>query len=297
MEIRRIIVGVDFSEQSEIAAVEALAIARHTGASITAVHVGVVMRDLGSIAPASAHQWERVLQERAKEDKKQLDGLVSRLDGHGVEISQLIVDDGPAEGVCKSAAQVDADLVVVGTHGRTALTRFFLGSVAERVVRTCERSVLVVREGGKAEGGYHSLLVPTDFSEHAEAALRQAVVLVAPGGSVELVHFWSPPIVPGGGFGESAMVSLPDEHRSGADEAGRKLVEKYRNSRCELTYESVEAGASYGVVDRTAARDYDAIIMGSHGRRGFRHFLLGSVAERVVRHAPCSVMVVHLPRK
>ncbi len=297
MEIRRIAVGVDFSEQSERAAQEALAIARHTGAEITLVHVGAVLRDLGPIAPASVRQWERLLQERAAEDKSRMDELVARLSGKGPEVSQLILDEGPAEGVVKAAEQIDADLVIVGTHGHTGFKRFFLGSVAERVVRLAHRNVLVVRDGdgAKAEGGFKNILVPTDFSPHAEAALRQALALVEPGGSIELVHFWSLPIVPGGGFGESAMVSLPDDHRSGADEAGQRLADKYRNDRCTLHYESVEAGAAHGIIDRANAVEpsYDAIIMGSHGRRGFRRFLLGSVAERAVRHAPCSVLVVH----
>lgn len=295
MEIRRIVVGVDFSEESEIAAREALAIARHTGADIVLVHVGAVLGEVGAVVPASVAEWERILRERAKEDKKQLDAMVDRMSGHGPEVSQLTLDEGPAEGICMAAKQVGAELVIVGTHGRTGAKRFFLGSVAERAVRLCERNIMVARPSTRTTAGYSSILVPTDFSPHAEAALRQALALAAPGATIDLVHFWTVPVVPGGGFGESALMSLPAEHRSAIDGVGAELVAKYKSEVCKLRFEAVEAGAAHGIIDRAnaAEHDYDAIIMGSHGRRGFRRFLLGSVAESTVRHAPVSVLVVH----
>lgn len=295
MEIRKILVGIDFSEQSEHAAREAAAIAKRTNATMTLVHIGSVVRDIGWVAPSSVKEWERVLRAQAEEADKKMVELCDRLSDGGVEVSRLVRDEAPAEGVCAAAEQVGADLVVVGSHGRTGLKRFFLGSVAERVARLCNGDVLVAR--GAATEAYRRLLVPTDFSPHAEMALRRAISVAEPGATIDLVHFWLLPVVVGGGFGEAALVSSHGEHRSAVDALGERLVEKYKSDKIELSFQSIERSPAEGIVHHASAEgaEYDAIVLGSHGRRGLRRFLLGSVAERVVRRAPCSVMVVHVP--
>ena len=86
-----------------------------------------------------------------------------------------------------------ADLIVMGTHGRKRVARFFLGSVAQWIASHVECDVLAAR--GKAkEGGYKRILVPTDFSECSIQALERAFELVAPGGAIDIVHYWKIPV-------------------------------------------------------------------------------------------------------
>jgi nucleotide-binding universal stress UspA family protein len=94
---------------------------------------------------------------------------------------------------------------------------------------------------------------------------------------------------------EAAVGPVREALTSEIDRAGKKLLDEHASDQHNLTFEAVQAGAAHGVIDRTKeeGRDYDLVVMGSHGRRGFRRFILGSVAETVVRHAPCSVLVVH----
>jgi len=295
MELKRIVVGVDFSEENAVAVREAMRLARDRDVEVVLTHVGSVERDSPWLPNAAARAWAEILAENAKQNRVRLDELRESVLDQGTSVKTLIVDDGPAEGVTAAAKEADADLVVVSTHGRTGLRKFLLGSVAQRVVRICERDVLIVRKDGDADtNGYRKILVPTDFSAHADAALRRALAVAAPGASIELVHFWQLPVVVGGGYGESALLTHAGDHRAAVDVEGEKLVEKYKNENVEVTFQALESGAAHGVVDYAARNGHDAIIIGSHGRRGFRRLLLGSVAEATVRHAPCSVMVVHL---
>ena len=290
METKRIVVGIDFSEESDTAAREALTIARHTGAEIVLVHVGAVLRGFEWARPASTRAWQQMLSEHAAENVRRLNELRERLSVDCPRVSQLVIKDLPAEGLCRAVRQMDADLVVVGTHGRTGVKRFLLGSVAERIVGLCERNVIVAR--GRTAPAYNRLLVPTDFSPHSEAALQKALALASVNATVDLVHFWLPPAT-ASLHGESIVLPSGQEDYALANERGEALVDKYQTDRVSLVFEAIRSPAVHGIVAR--ATDYNAIVMGSHGRRGFRRFLLGSVGELTVRHAPCSVMVVHDP--
>ena len=140
------------------------------------------------------------------------------------------------------------------------------------------------------------ILVPTDFSEHAERALAAAESLARlVGAKLHIVHvaplipYQGPPFAPGRAFGNELI------------EMSRKEFDAYM---VKLRARGVEAvgtlaeGVAYVEINR-AADDFgaDLIVMGTHGRTGIDHLLLGSVAERVVRTAPIPVMVVPAPRK
>ena len=78
-----------------------------------------------------------------------------------------------------------------------------------------------------------------------------------------------------------------------AAESGQKLLDRYARSELTLGFESVRGRAGHSIQAQLKKHDYDLVIMGSHGRRGLARFLLGSVAEKTVRHASCSVLVTH----
>jgi nucleotide-binding universal stress UspA family protein len=201
----------------------------------------------------------------------------------------MIIDGFADIGLCEAGKQLDADLSITGTHGRSGLSRFLMGSVAERVVRHYHRNVMVARPGAEHKRAFERILVPTDFSPDAEDALRLALVLIAPGGTIELFHAWDTPP-------ELALEwtgPILDELAEDANQAGEELLKRYQSSERTIVFESVRAGAVTGIEQRLHEREYDLVVMGSHGRRGIKRFLLGSVAEKIVRHAPCSVIVVH----
>jgi nucleotide-binding universal stress UspA family protein len=275
MELRKIVVGIDFSAGSEVAVRRAVDIARHSGAELVLVHAG---------PPAAAEQ---------------LQGSTQGIAGDGVDFSTIVVEGHADAVLVDKARELSAELIAVGSVGLTGLQRFLLGSVASRVIRTAEASVLVAREPGNSQGGFHRILVPTDFSEHAEAALQMAAVLAAPGAAIDLIHCWQMPLASTTYIEpmpavEAAMGSAREEIVASARRRGADLLTRHRREGLELRFEVIEGNPAHTIIDR-AADGYDVVVVGSHGRRGFRRWILGSVAERTVHHVPGSVLVVHRP--
>lgn len=301
MSIKKIAVGVDFSPESEIAIRHAIQIARHVGAEVVLVHVGAILEhpfNTGEVVHPSFKEWERIVEQELAADRRRLEELRERLLGQGVDISHVIRDGFADTALAETAGDLGADLLIVGTHGRSGLKRFFLGSISERVVRLSQCDVMVARARDDGSGGYRRILVPTDFSAPSSRALELALDLAAPGASVELVHFWQVPVVAATPYApfraaEDALATVREAMVEAAEQGGRNLLERHRRSGVDLSYHAVEASPAHGIQERLAHGDYDLVAVGSHGRRGIRRWLLGSVAELTVRHAPCSVLVAH----
>jgi nucleotide-binding universal stress UspA family protein len=304
MNIKKIAVGIDFSPESDSAVQHAMNIARHAGAEVVLVHVGAIL-DQSFNASETVHpsikEWETFVRQELADDRRRLEELRDRLRGQGVEISHVVRDGFADTGLAETAGEIGADLLIVGTHGRSGLRRFFLGSISERVVRLSQTNVMVARAlpaSSSGQRGYRRILVPTDFSAPAARALELSFDLAAPGARIEVVHFWQVPVVASTPYApfkaaEEALTTVREAMAEAAEQGGQNLLERYRTSSVDLSYHAVEASPAHGIHDRLAQGDYELVAVGSHGRRGIRRLLLGSVAELTVRHAPCSVLVAH----
>jgi nucleotide-binding universal stress UspA family protein len=302
MKLRKILVGTDFSAESEIALEQAIRIALHVNAELILAHAGTLIDTAdAALAPESAAlvEYERIVAEHAAANRVQLEQLVARVRQRGVKATEREVEGFPDTGISETADAVDADLVVIGTHGRTGLKRLLLGSVAERVVRLCRRHVMVARPpvGPPDAEGYRKILVPTDFSPRAELALEIALELACSGCQVELLHAWSLPAFTGSlvpsRVTDTALEPVRASLEAGAREKGDALIARHARAGVTIGLTIVNDSAPHAI-DQGAA-GHDLIVMGGHGRRGLRRLILGSVAEATVRHAPCSVVVVHEP--
>jgi len=143
-EIKRILCPVDFSETSDYALEYALDLARRLGASLSLLHVCQLPAhplDAGDMFPLEEFESEYVTR-----FGKQLDELVEKYSGQGVELSGNIATGIPYDEIDQCANDLQADLIVMGTHGRTGLAHMLVGSVAERVVRTSRVPVLTLRK-------------------------------------------------------------------------------------------------------------------------------------------------------
>jgi nucleotide-binding universal stress UspA family protein len=304
MSLKKILVGVDFSEHSEAALNQALDIAGHVGAEVVLVHAGVVPEpavDLSRTIGRDAGDWQQILRDRLEENRKALAALRERHEGRGVKLSQVVIDDLPDAGIAKAAEELGADLVIVGSRGNTGFTRLLLGSVAERVVRHTKTHVMVARPKSQARGGYKRILVPTDFSETAQRAFDVAAELLAEGGVIEVLHCWQLPPMAGGHYIPAPSAQVVSEMRqdlaSRTEAAGERALAPLRARGITVEFRQTEAAPATAIVDTATSGSCDAIVMGSHGRRGLQRFLLGSLAETTVRYAPTSVVVVHGPAK
>ena len=89
------------------------------------------------------------------------------------------------------------------------------------------------------------------------------------------------------------MTSETTNATNDARKRGEELIARHHESACKMKFHTVEAPPSQGIQDWLESNQYDLVVTGSHSRRGAARLLLGSVAEMTVRHAPCSVLVVH----
>jgi nucleotide-binding universal stress UspA family protein len=140
------------------------------------------------------------------------------------------------------------------------------------------------------------ILVPTDFSEPSDAALEYARTLAARfGASLHLLHILEHPV--SGAFGGEAYLggspALDATLRAEAEAAMAARLPDAERTRLRATAEIVEGPATATIVEYAQARQISLIVMGTHGRTGLAHALLGSVSEHVVRVAPCPVLTVH----
>jgi nucleotide-binding universal stress UspA family protein len=149
-DIKRILVLVDFAECSQRALEVALELAAKYGASVEVLHVAItppymtpsVAVSLGPIRMDELEEMGR------REAEQQLDGMIAKTaNAAGIGIRSTVVSGLPPEVILASAQ--NADLLVMGTHGRRGISRMFLGSVTERVVRECPKPVLVVHANDK----------------------------------------------------------------------------------------------------------------------------------------------------
>lgn len=142
--------------------------------------------------------------------------------------------------------------------------------------------------------GITRLLVPTDFSPTSDLALQYAIDIAPPGASIHLMHVVDDThlatVSPDGFYME-----LPGLRALLIDDAQKRLadaVPKPATAHVTVTTEVVVGRPSAAIVQDAKTRQTDLIVMGTHGRGGFAHLVLGSVAERVLRTAPCPVLTV-----
>jgi nucleotide-binding universal stress UspA family protein len=195
-----------------------------------------------------------------------------------------------AEELLRTASEIGADLIVLGTHGRTGLRRLLAGSVAEAVLRGARCPVLALRspELPRATEDLRVILHPTDFSPCSESALRVARSLARDHGARLIVLHVAPLEVLIDGT--TAVAWDPQSYRDALEQARGRI------EGTDLKY-PVETRLGRGdevteILQAAQEVECGLIVLGTHGRTGLGRLLMGSVAEAVLRRAACPVLVV-----
>lgn len=234
-------------------------------------------------------------------EKAYLKGQVDRLRAEtGVRATSVTLDGEVVPAIAEQAHLVDGGLVVMTTHGRGPVSRFWLGSVADELVRTLPVPILLVRpeEGEPApRAATGRIVVPLDGSELGEAALVPAAELAERlDAALMLVHVLEPVPVVGDGapvYPAAMAAEFIDARRARAeaylDDTARPLRE--RGLRVEVAPVVVGSVAEV-ILDLAHGEDVAFVALSTHGRGGLQRLLLGSVADKVVRAAECPVLVV-----
>lgn len=294
---RKIAVAVDFSTESLAALEHALSLAERTGAEIVLLHAGFspeTPERIPGVLHSSYTRYAAQLAEEMARDERRLDALRAKLETRGRVVSHILVHGRADTALAEAADELGADLLVAGTHGRTGVKRFLLGSVAERVVRLTPTSVMIAR-GTPPDEGYRSILVPTDFTPQAALALATAVELAPTEARLELVHAWQLPAMYTAYYTPGGNEEIRAEYAVEVNQRGAELRASIERKDLSVHFLAIEGAAAHTVAETIDRRRPELVVMGSHSRRGVSRFVLGSVAERTVRHASCSVMVVREP--
>lgn len=287
MKLNTIVVGTDFSPAAGQALAQAELMAVQHDAQLVLVHAsgldpaGVTLLE---IAGRVDEPWKAYLDGRLTHSREQLAQLVGEVEARGHRVQSRFFEGHADRAVVEAAREVSADLVVVGTRGHTGMQRWLLGSVAERVARLAEAHVLVTR---KAPTKFERVLVGTDFSPASTLALDAARAIVPAGGRIDLLHGYHEPMA----VRDDAPAWLDAGLREGAEAAAENLLRDRSDERVHL--EVVFGPPAPTLRHRLDEGAYDAVFLGSHGKRGLRRVLLGSVTEHTLRGAPCSVFVAH----
>jgi nucleotide-binding universal stress UspA family protein len=285
---KRLLVATDFSEQGDHASDVALEWAERLGGEVHWVHG---TECLARVTPPAAEPLIASYIEQSRHlGQERLAAPVARARERGLVSDAHIVDAPVAAAVAELAAELAADCIVVGTHGHTGLSHALLGSVAERIVRDAPCRVLVVR-GSRSPLSEPTIVLGDDLTTVSTPARADAEALARElGARLDVVHA----VEAGIPYLATLELVLPKDMFGRLHEDAVQRLEQAASESPEVQVSNLvtserPAGA---ICDLAEKVDASPAVVGSSSRRGMDRVLLGSVAERVVRRAPCSVLVV-----
>jgi nucleotide-binding universal stress UspA family protein len=297
VDIQRILCPIDFSDASRRAVEHAVAFARWYGAQITAFHVYTVPQPvmLAPGMPGDVPVLPPVQPQALIEEVRRF--CRSVMTGSPPEI--VVTEGSPAREIVRQAEHIAADLLVMGTHGRSGFERLFLGSVTEKVLRTTRCPVLTVPPPVQGPAAspvlYKTIVCPLDFSDASRRALEYALSLAKESDArLILLHVVEgfidqPPL------GEIAHFNVPEYRRYLEQDAMTRLkaaIPEEARTWCKPE-ERVASGKAYREILRVAAETEAAlIVMGVHGRGAVDRWLFGSTTHHILREATCPALTL-----
>ncbi|TNF77408.1 MAG: universal stress protein [Acidobacteria bacterium] len=293
--LRTVVAATDLSETAKIGIQWATEIARDHSSRLHLIH-GISLSGLAMDYVSIQADLHEKLRQAAEEKLAELaEEARTRID----EVDWAVEIGEPSGVITRTADKLCADLIVVGTRGLRGLDHLLLGSTAERVVQRANCPVLTVHpQDADRERPVRRILVATDLSEESKRAATWSLSLLAETpeeSEVFLLHSYHVPYEFGveGAYG-SAAAGLQLWKNVDIDVRARldKFAEPLRRNGVEVNILAIEGYPPEVIVDQAETLKVDLIAMGTHGRTGLSHVLLGSTAERVVQRAACPVLTV-----
>ncbi len=295
-KITRILVPTDFSPPSQVACCFAARLANYLKAGIVLFHAIPGMDLLEEIGRAKGKTELEVLNDLRSRLQSWFETVIPAEFRGFLPVEATVVVGEPSPAIAPAAKRSGADLILMATHGRTGLAHLLMGSVTETVLRSIPVPVLALRvgQGDRPLTAVQRILWATDLSPVSEGSWRYALTLADVfAAEVILMHVVPPSDLP---WLDEQPVPTPgswlEQHVAPFDrELGQRqqVAEELGLSARRKILVGVPAEA---IVAEAQAEDADLIVMGTHGRSGLPHVLLGSVAEAVIQKAPCPVLAV-----
>ena len=298
MTFRSILVPLDESQFGEYALPHALSLARRAGARLTLAHVSEPPH-YSEISLATAVRDENAAAEKGRVYIEEVSRRV-RTAAPSVEVASTLLRGRVTDALCEFVDRSNPDLVVLTTHGRGPLSRFWFGSVATELVQRSPAPLLLVRpkEGEpdlSADPVPQRILIPLDGSPFGEHVIPLATAVGALTGATYRLLRVTPPILMGGW---DTPATLP----AGARAVSEQLESEARSYHTDLVRRSPALGAAEtqvavdwppagAILADADASGIDLVAMETRGHSGLVRLLLGSVADKVVRGATVPVLL------
>ncbi|MCP4591351.1 MAG: universal stress protein [bacterium] len=294
--LKNIVVGVDFSAFSQSALAQALRIARWNDAKLHVLHgvdlsAASAVRDALLIERASSEPGDPC-DEVCDSALKQLEDLIALSEPGEVEVLADAVLGSPFVEILRRVRDAPADLLVLGSNGSSDPARG-AGVLATKCVRKAATKVLLVRELHVKQ--FNCVVACVDFSETSHRVVEQAIrVAQQDRASLHLLHVGVPPweVL---SYIRPPSAEAKQQYNSSLHERLRQVLQCFEIETSGLGVElhvvegKRDADGIIQFVERSAA---DLVVVGTRGRTGLRAILLGTIAERIVRESPCSVLAV-----
>ena len=292
---QNILVPLDGSVLAERALAPAMALAEAVQGRVTLLCSPQVQpMSIDDYSGGYSWWWPEQAQERACEASAEyLSALAERWAREGVAIQTRVTEGDTASVLVDTAATLDADLIAMSTHGYSGVTRWVLGSVTEKVLRSAPCPVLVIRDARSI----NSVVITLDGSALAEKALEPGLEVARRlGATATFLHVATPEPLPEEivqrwegmerGEGEAKEAEIYLETVRSQDEAEHSGV---------IGIVVVEGPPAHRSVEFVEAHPVDLVVMATHGRTGLRRWAYGSVSEKVLRGSQRSMLIVRPP--
>lgn len=297
--VRSLLVPLDGSPFAEHALPSAVSIAKRSGASIELARVETKLHSLELPTELADSEFART----SADARAYLEDAAQRLRAAAhVHVTTCLLEGRVAQALHDRSAAAGVDLIVLTTHGRGPLSRLWLGSVADQLIREAPCPLLLVRPGEtppdlSQDVAFRHLLIPLDGSEFAEQILEPAMALgQLMNADYRLLRVVQPVAV--GGFEhvttaisgpQASLVGfLETEARRYIARAGQVFLER---SLAATQHVAMHVQPATAILQDAEAHGIDLIALATHGYRGPARFFLGSVADKVVRGAACCVLL------
>ena len=240
---------------------------------------------------------------RLREDY--INRIANDLKGNNIKAEAVIRYGTAADKILDFTTENEIDLIIMATHGRSGITRWWMGSVAEKVISEAKAPVLLVRSKRPSKTGaagkpkfLHKVLAPLDGSDIGEAALPYAEILATnSGASISLLQVVSPP-----GTVEASLVGGPDWRKfvkamyDAGEDYLKNIAERLSDKEIKSTYEVITGDPADKIVEYADDKKASLIAMSTHGRTGLTRWVLGSIADKVLHGARIPILLVRSPK-
>ncbi|MEN6608186.1 MAG: universal stress protein [Bryobacteraceae bacterium] len=274
---QHILCPVDFSETSALGLRFAAALARCSGAKLTVLYADQFLPPAYFTHDHLEEISTRLAGAKA-EAEQSLGEFVRRVAGLSeIPMSARVIEALPVDGIIRVTGELPADIIAMGTHGRSGFNRLMLGSVTERVLRTSSIPVLTVRPGRHGPEPFPSVrnvVCPVNNSGSARRALGYAARLShCLGAELTVLHVREPGA------------------RDGIDDLCAWIPEETRKM-CSVREVTRQGEAAQVIISAAVESSCDLLVLGARHRTFFDSTVIGTTSVRVVRHAPCAVLTV-----